>query len=689
MSLLNIPDELKAHNNWVGWRREQKKNSRGVENWTKPPYDLKSNGTLRHAETDNPETWAPFDAVEASCFSFESRFDGAGFVLPAELGGVDFDGVLVDEKAEPFVLEILKHLGNPYTEITPSDTGLRAFFNAPILPVEKGRKFHGKKKGVEKYGAEIYFGAEPGRYLTVTGKKFSGEGVPTPADIDLAHFMISQIGNEKLKSLWMADLAAYKDDQSAADLALLGILARLLNNDTKRMEKYFGASLLGHREKWTGRPDYRERTIKKAISGHEPKNEPSKAPQVEIDDEKQAAAITPEYPSDTIDGDLIGELTRALTDGTFIPPQFMRENIKVALGSILDGFVGFPNHEDLHTREYLHNVSVYPQSGKGESFKRSIAYPTGFLSELLKKFGVTIVDGGLFGSGEFMVKILKDAPTHRSIARFDEMSEVWSKNRALGCTLEKKLLTLFEGTSAAQGSFKNGVHADSDFHVSVVGDFTKDSFDASFTGSGSRGSGYLSRCIFQFADKRPLAGDWQLIDTEKVRHILSDIEVRLTEILSHDGPFIPTESADAKLLRSGFYAWLDTQDARYIPRLKDHLKRDVLLRAVISSGGTITAEMMRRSIEWCKNQLDNRIALFPEDAGSLVEIMERGILRGVTVKGQASERDLKRVCNVCRAGSGGYEVFNRALRSLVFGHEIKVVGKNRTGLPVYARFDAA
>jgi len=422
--------------------------------------------------------------------------------------------------------------------------------------------------------------------------------------------------------------------------------------------------------------------------GSPPPNRSAEIPRIEIDDEKQASPATPTYPSDTIDGDLIGELTRALTDGTFIPPQFMRENIKVALGLIIDGFVGFPNHEDLHTREYLHNVSVYPQSGKGESFKRSIAYPTGFLSELLKKFGVSIVDGGLFGSGEFMVKILKDASTHRSIARFDEMSEVWSKNRALGCTLEKKLLTLFESTSAAQGSFKNGVHADSDFQVSVVGDFTKESFDVSFTGSGSRGSGYLSRCIFQFADKQALAGDWQSINIERVRHILSGIEARLTEILNHDGRLIPSEGAEANSLRLDFYAWLDTQDARYIPRLKDHLKRDVLLRAVISSDGAITTEMMRRSIEWCKNQLDNRLALFPEDAGNAVEIMERGILRDITTKGQASERDLKKACNVNRAGSGGHEVFNRALRSLMFGHEIKVVGKTRKGLPVYALFEA-
>jgi putative DNA primase/helicase len=271
MSLLQIPEELKSYPNWVGWKWEQREDAHGELKWTKPPYDLKSNGTLRSAKTNDSTTWAGFDtavAVLADHDIFEPpRFAGAGFVLPPGMGGVDFDGVLTNEKAEPYVLEILKHLGNPHCEITPSDTGLRAFFNAPVLPREQGRKFHGKQPGTDKYGAEIYFGVEPGRYLTVTGSKFSGDGVSTPIDIDLVHLLISQIGNAKFKSLWMGDTTAYSDDQSSADLALISILARLLNGDRTRIEKYFGASALGQREKWTDRPDYRKRTIDAALKG--------------------------------------------------------------------------------------------------------------------------------------------------------------------------------------------------------------------------------------------------------------------------------------------------------------------------------------------------------------------------------------------------------------------------------------
>jgi len=265
MSLHNIPEILKTYDNWVGWKWVNKKNSRGVETLTKPPYDLKSNGTMRLADTSDPTTWASYEVALAEHSSFEPRCDGVGFRLPAGMGGVDFDGVIHDGVGEPFVLEILKHCGDPYAETTPSGEGLRAFLNTPVLPTAKSRKFHGKKPGVDKYGAEIYFGEEPGRYLTITGQKFSGSGTPTPSDIDFVHFLISQIGNERFKKLWMGDTSDYANDQSSADLALLAILARLLNNDVARIEKYFSASILGQREKWTDRKDYRDRTIAKAV----------------------------------------------------------------------------------------------------------------------------------------------------------------------------------------------------------------------------------------------------------------------------------------------------------------------------------------------------------------------------------------------------------------------------------------
>ena len=48
------------------------------------------------------------------------------------------------------------------------------------------------------------------------------------------------------------------------------------------MERLFSVSALGHREKWTGRPDYRKRTIDEAIKDcsrvYEPRPKPKAAP---------------------------------------------------------------------------------------------------------------------------------------------------------------------------------------------------------------------------------------------------------------------------------------------------------------------------------------------------------------------------------------------------------------------------
>lgn len=259
---VDVPEKLKTLANWVVWKHETRHGKP-----TKVPYDAKINGDSAYAKVNDSATWAPFErAAEMADILSGHDYDGIGFMMQGTcFVGFDFDGVLQDGKAEPFVLEILKHLGNPYCEITPSGNGLRAFVEYPLaLPAGK-RKFSRNTNG--KYGAEIYSGSEGGRYFTVTGNKFSGNGIPKVLDIALAYFMVSQIVNEKLKALWMGDLSEYDGDHSRADLALLGILAPLFDNNAQKMEWAFSASKLGQRDKWTQREDYRKRSITAALSG--------------------------------------------------------------------------------------------------------------------------------------------------------------------------------------------------------------------------------------------------------------------------------------------------------------------------------------------------------------------------------------------------------------------------------------
>jgi len=255
-----IPFDLRNEPRWVVWR-EEKRNGK----WTKVPYDAK---TGEFAKSNDPTTWTTFEqAIKASNILNATGYDGPGVMLhDSNLTGIDFDGVLDDGVPEPYVTNIISQIGTPYCEITPSDTGLRVFIKDVQLP-PGNRKFSAKKKGVEKYGAEIYSGREGGRYLTVTGNRYSGEGVPQIQNIDIVYFLISKFADEHFRKLWMGDASDYENDESRVDLALLGVFARAFNGDVTKMLRFFAASVPGHREKWLNREDYRTLTVNKATSG--------------------------------------------------------------------------------------------------------------------------------------------------------------------------------------------------------------------------------------------------------------------------------------------------------------------------------------------------------------------------------------------------------------------------------------
>jgi primase-polymerase (primpol)-like protein len=241
MSFLNIPNELKAYPNWVNWKLELRNGE-----LTKIPYDPE---TGRNAKANEPETWATFDqAVDAADVLNGSDYDGIGFeFLGTRLGGIDFDNAITNGIADPYALAILKLLGNPYTEVSPSGTGLHAFVECDALP--KGKR----KLSQDHIGIEIYHGQEKGRFFTITGNQFSGDSIPKIDDISLPYLLITQNRNDAFKALWLGNTTAQGGDDSSADFALMCRLATITQNDPVKMEKYFGASRLGQRDKWRDR----------------------------------------------------------------------------------------------------------------------------------------------------------------------------------------------------------------------------------------------------------------------------------------------------------------------------------------------------------------------------------------------------------------------------------------------------
>ena len=144
----NIPEELKALDQWVVYRLEKVK-----DRLTKPPYQV--NGYK--ASSTKPETWCAFEqAFEAYN---KKNFDGIGFVFTKDdpYTGIDFDGCVNPEtkSIESWAMEWIVKFSS-YTEFSPSKTGTHTIVKGK-LPCEKG---------IKKGDYEIY---DHARYFTFTG----------------------------------------------------------------------------------------------------------------------------------------------------------------------------------------------------------------------------------------------------------------------------------------------------------------------------------------------------------------------------------------------------------------------------------------------------------------------------------------------------------------------------------------
>ena len=260
----NIPEELKAVNQWVPWKKAKRENGKIA----KIPVNPK---TGRNASVSNPSTWGSFD-VALKYYSDNSSMAGIGFVFDEEdpFVGIDIDNCLdPDSLALTKEAEILLSRFNSYTEISPSGTGLHI-----ILKADKS--FDGKRKG----NLEIY---SQKRFFTVTGKMMSGYPKELAESDKVAglfndiegtrsskakgdynseiEFLCEKFG-QKFEKLWAGDKGDYSSSNEA-DLALCRMLADATRNNISEIDTLFQLSGL-YRTKWD-RSDYKIKTISKAI----------------------------------------------------------------------------------------------------------------------------------------------------------------------------------------------------------------------------------------------------------------------------------------------------------------------------------------------------------------------------------------------------------------------------------------
>jgi AAA domain len=153
MDSVFIPNALKARNQWLVWKLED----RGGPKPTKPPYCVKS-GCL--GKSNDPATWCDFNTALAALQNGKG-YDGIGFAF-AEGDGLT--GIDVDHPWDsPIAVKIREQFQGTYCEKSPHGK-LRIFCYG------KPRRCG---KGTTDKAIEVYDHTSP-RYLTVTGEWIEG-----------------------------------------------------------------------------------------------------------------------------------------------------------------------------------------------------------------------------------------------------------------------------------------------------------------------------------------------------------------------------------------------------------------------------------------------------------------------------------------------------------------------------------
>lgn len=286
----NIPQELRALDQWVIWRLEKREGAKP----TKVPYAPRPGGG-KALSADSPksgiiarDTWGSFeDAIRAPFTCLEpcdpelpveqTGFSGIGFMFSEEdpYAGIDLDDTHGDQEAYARQLKIFKEF-NSYSELSPSGNGLHIII--------KGSIPHGRRRAsIEIYSKERYFTftgnvqhavpiAERQELLQLLFDQMGGpaqtyvygqEKEQTESDEDIIAKASAAVNGDKFKRLFTGDFATLYPSQSEADFALTDIIAFYTQNSAQ-IARIFRQSALGQRDK-AQRDDYIGYMVRKSF----------------------------------------------------------------------------------------------------------------------------------------------------------------------------------------------------------------------------------------------------------------------------------------------------------------------------------------------------------------------------------------------------------------------------------------
>jgi hypothetical protein len=262
-SLYQLPDELKAEDSWVLWKKKRRNGK-----MTKVIYQADH----RQASSTDPGTWTTFDAV-VEAFERDGFFDGIGFVFHSQspFAGADIDDV-TEEQARRWIERF-----DSYTERSPSGNGFHIICKATV------------PRGTNRAEGELY---SSGRFFTMTGDLVRDAPVREAQDAANEFYKFLRRDDEPpterseqnspiltdAEVVRLAENAKHGDEFSAIyrgggqfksgserDLSLASRIA-FWTQDEAQIERIMRGSGCV-REKWDRHRTYLRDTIRKALSG--------------------------------------------------------------------------------------------------------------------------------------------------------------------------------------------------------------------------------------------------------------------------------------------------------------------------------------------------------------------------------------------------------------------------------------